>query len=96
MTTTGNNGRLGNQIIRNLAVSLIAEKHNLNVNYYNKDLISKLGINLFSGDNIYINTIKLTDDNYFDIYNSKKVNYNLEPNNNFFQTKNISNFYIII
>ena len=29
MTTTGNNGRLGNQIIRNLAVSLIAKKHNL-------------------------------------------------------------------
>jgi len=92
MTTTGNNGRLGNQIIRNLAVSLIAKKHNLNVNYYNKDLISKLGINLFSGDNIYKNTIKLTDDNYFDIYYSKKLNYNLEPNNNFFQTKNISNF----
>ena len=37
-------GRLGNQIIRNLAVSLIAEKHNLKVNYYNEDLIIKLGI----------------------------------------------------
>ena len=32
MTSTGNNGRLGNQIIRNLAVSLIAEKFNLKVN----------------------------------------------------------------
>ena len=28
-STNGNNGRLGNQIIRNLAVSLLAEKHNL-------------------------------------------------------------------
>ena len=28
-TTVSYNGRLGNQIIRNLAVSLIAEKHNL-------------------------------------------------------------------
>ena len=40
-TTTGNNGRLGNQIIRNLAVSLIAEKYNLKVDYYNKELITK-------------------------------------------------------
>ena len=31
-TTTGNNGRLGNQIIRNLAVSLIAEKNNFTQN----------------------------------------------------------------
>jgi hypothetical protein len=52
-TTTGNNGRFGNQIIRNLAVSLIAKKHNLNVDYFNKDLISKLGINLFSGSNVH-------------------------------------------
>ena len=33
-STTGNNGRLGNQIIRNLAVSLIAEKYNLQVDYF--------------------------------------------------------------
>ena len=36
-TTTSSNGRLGNQIIRNLAVSIIAEKHNLYVNYCNYD-----------------------------------------------------------
>ena len=46
--TTGNNGRLGNQIIRNLAVSLISEKHDISVQYYNKDLIYKLGICLYS------------------------------------------------
>ena len=54
-STCGNNGRLGNQIIRNLAVSLLAEKHNLAVNYYNKDLISKIGIELFSGSKSYTN-----------------------------------------
>ncbi|PHX74754.1 MAG: hypothetical protein CK547_01490 [Chitinophagaceae bacterium] len=92
MTTTIPNGRLGNQLIRNLAVSLLAEKHNLKVNYCAKDIIEQLGIELFSGNNIYTNTQLLNDDNYFSIYNSEKLNYNLNPNNNFFQTKEITNF----
>lgn len=91
MTTTGNNGRLGNQIIRNLAVSLLAEKHNLKVDYYNKDLINKLGIELFSGSNSYNINQYLTDDNFFKIYSSNKLTYNLNPNNNYFQTKEITN-----
>jgi hypothetical protein len=92
MTSTGNLGRLGNQIIRNIAVSLLAEKKNLKVNYYNKNLINKLGIELFSGSNSYNSIRDLTDDNYFTIYNSDEINYNLNPNKNFFQTKEITNF----
>jgi hypothetical protein len=92
MTSTGNNGRLGNQIIRNLAVSLLAEKHNLHVNYYNKDLIHKLGIELFSGTYSYKKSQTLTDDNYFTIYNMDKIDYNLNPNFNYFQTKDITIF----
>jgi hypothetical protein len=92
MTSTGDLGRLGNQIIRNLAVSLLAEKHNLKVNYYNNDLICRLGIKLFSGVNSYESIQDLTDDNYFTIYNFDKLNYNLYPNGNFFQTKEITNF----
>jgi hypothetical protein len=91
MTTTGNNGRLGNQIIRNLAVSLMAKKHNLKVDYFNKDLISKLGIHLFSGSNVHQSCITLNDGNYFDIHNCDKLNHNLYPNANFFQTKEIIN-----
>ena len=91
ITTTGRNGRLGNQIIRNLAVSLLAEKHNLKVEYYNKDLIEKLGIELFSGSNSYEYMNNLTDDNYFTIYNIDELSYNLNPNNNYFQTKEITN-----
>ena len=91
MTSTTDYGRLGNQIIRNLAVSLVAEKHNLKVDYYNKHLINKLGIELFSGSNSYNHIQNLTDDNYSKIYNSDKINYNLNPNDNFFQTKEISN-----
>ena len=35
----------------------------------NNDLINKLGINLFSGDNTYKSLNALNDDNYFTIYN---------------------------
>lgn len=92
MTTTSNFGRLGNQIIRNLAVSLIAEKNDLKVNYYNKDLISKLGIDLISGSKTYNQTHILNDSNFFPIYDCSNLNYNLDPNEAFFQTKEITNF----
>lgn len=90
--TTGNNGRLGNQIIRNIAVSLIAEKHNMSVEYYNKELIKKIGIELFSGGNTFSSVKTLTDRNYFTIYECDKLTDNLDPNNNYFQTKEITNF----
>jgi hypothetical protein len=91
MTSTQNSlGRLGNQIIRNLAVSMIAKKHNLYVDYSHKDLINQLGIELFSGNNKYNNTIQLNDNNYFNIYNSDNINYNLYANNHYFQTKQIT------
>ena len=80
ITGEGYNGRLGNQVIRNLAVSLLAEKHNLKVNYWNNDLMYKLGITLFSGINSYECTKRLTDDNYFATYNCDNLNYNLDPN----------------
>jgi hypothetical protein len=86
--TTGTNGRLGNQIIRNLAVSFIAEKHNLKVNYYNKELISQLGVPLFNGTNNYKQTVFLTDENYFNIYDV--CDFNLNPNESYFQTKEIT------
>jgi len=90
-STTTENGRLGNQIIRNLSVSLLAKKHNLKVDYSNKELIQILGIELFSGTNSYNTTKALTDENYFIIYNSDIINYNLNPNDHYFQTKKITN-----
>ncbi len=42
-------GRFGNQIIRNLAMSLIAEKFDLIMRYQRSDEIEKLGFKLFSG-----------------------------------------------
>ena len=91
-STTGTSGRLGNQIIRNLATSILAEKHNLKVYYHNKHLINKLGIELFSGNKTYNSIQRLTDNNYFAIYNNDELNYDLDPNNNFFQTKEITRF----
>ena len=90
VTTTTENGKLGNQIIRNLAVSFIAQKHNLNVNYCNKAKIEELGILLFSGIHSHPYQIVLNDDNYFNVLNSPILRYNLLPNRNYFQTKEIT------
>jgi hypothetical protein len=89
MTTTTRNGRLGNQIIRNLAVSLIAEKNDLFVDYYDNEIIKRLGINLFVGTKKYGHKKVLNDDNYFSVYNETNMDYDLDPNNNYFQTKEI-------
>lgn len=91
MTTVAERGRLGNRIIRNLAVSLLAEKYNLQVNYCDKELINKLGIELYSGNKRHTKTVELTDTNYFLIYNSDNFNYNLYAKD-YFQTKEITNF----
>lgn len=92
MTTTECNGRLGNQIIRNLAVSLLAEKHDLYVNYCNKDLIKKLGIELFIGNLKHSNTVELHEGNYLTYLNNVKlVTCNFNPNDHFFQTREITN-----
>lgn len=91
-TTTLHNGRLCNQIIRNLAVSAIAEKYNLRVNYANQNVIQHLGISLFNGTNVHSNYIELNDNNYFTIYNNGNLTSNLLPNQSYFQTKEITNF----
>ena len=98
--TTSTNGRLCNQLIRNMCVSMIAEKHNLFVKYSNYNKCSLLGINLFIGKNTYSNTIDLTDDNFFillemqssDKSSNQYISSNINPNNNYFQTKAITNY----
>jgi hypothetical protein len=88
-TTTDKNGRFCNQIFRNLAVSFIAEKFDLQVSYANFEKIQSLGIDLYNGTNVYKDTIQLNDNNFFDILNMEKLNSNLEANNAYFQTKEI-------
>ena len=94
MTQTKANGRFCNQLFRNIAVSLIAEKCHLMVDYISIDLIRLLGISLYTeGTNTYADTIALTDANYMEMYNNaQNITSNLNPNNDFFQTKEISQF----
>jgi hypothetical protein len=92
MSYTVELGRLGNQIIRNLAVSLIAKKYDLYVNYCNYNIINnQLGIPLYIGNNKFNETIDLTDNNYFELYNKETLLNNINPNNDYFQTKEITN-----
>ena len=67
-TTLNGRGRLGNQIIRNLFMSMVAEKHDLNVDYENYEKISKM-VRLYRGSKIFRDTIELNDDNFFEILN---------------------------
>jgi len=87
--TTEHNGRLCNQIIRNLCVSHIAKKHDLLVVYSSSDRIQALGIPLHSGKKEHDITIDLTDANFFEILNTTTLDSNLNPNYSFFQTKEI-------
>ena len=92
-STTTENGRLGNQIFRNIAVSMIAKQHNLKVDYANYQKISEqLGIPLFSGNNVYTDYVLLDDDNFFEVlsYPTRYFAYNLYADKAFFQTKDIS------
>ena len=87
--TTGQNGRLCNQIIRNLCVSHIAKKHDLRVIYSSPDRIQALGIPLYSGQKDYVRTRELTDANFFATLNETTLESSLDPNQSFFQTKEI-------
>jgi hypothetical protein len=89
MTTTIECGRLCNQLIRNLAHSFIAKKHDLLVQYSSYNKIKSLGIDLFIGKKIYNSFIELNDDNYFSILNSNTLTSNLDGKYKFFQTREI-------
>ena len=91
--TTEHNGRLCNQVIRNLSLSLLAEKYDLYVEYSNYNNINnKLGIELFVGNKKYNKTILINNNNYMNYLNN-----NIENNANFnfmsayFQSEEITN-----
>jgi hypothetical protein len=81
-TITLHTGRLGNQIIRNLCVSIIAQKFDLNVTYSSYDKIKELGIDLFSGSKTFEDRIKLTEENFFEIL-EKYIYQTILPGINF-------------
>lgn len=89
------NGRLGNQIFRNIATSLIAKHHDLKVIYGMDDLIqSQLGIPLYCGPREFPNTAAtvVTDDNFTTILDMKEgeLQTNVCTNASYFQSHEIS------
>ena len=90
MSKSDSGGRLGNQIIRHLALSLIAKKHDLYTSCYLRESeVTDLGIDLFCGHKIYPKTEELTDWNYFSIFDKESINFNLDAKT-YFQSKKIS------
>lgn len=76
----------------NLCVSEIAKKHDLHVSYSSREKIESMGIELYSGKNNYNKTNTLHDNNYFETLNKDSIDYNLNSDKHFFQTKEISLF----
>ena len=90
--TTERNGKLCNQIIRNLALSILAEKYDLYVEYSNyANINNKLGIELFIGNKKYNKTVSINDKNYMDYFNNNiKNNASFDFMRNYFQTEEIT------
>jgi hypothetical protein len=91
-STHGGAGRLGNHIFRNLALSQIAEAHDLYVDYSYHTELTALGLSLFVGTKRHPSTITLEENMYFDILNRPALHCNLGTLNKYYQTKEISNF----
>ena len=70
-------GRLCNQIIKNLAMSFIAKKDDLNIKYHGQDRMDALGIPLFSGKKSYGDTLSVNDQNYEHIYTLDTIHANI-------------------
>lgn len=91
-TTTGQNGRLCNQVIRNLSLSLLAEKYDLYVEYSNFKKINEiLGIKLHCGNKKFSTTKDVNVDQYMIYLNTDiDVQYNLNFMNHYYQTEDIT------
>jgi hypothetical protein len=83
-------GRLGNQIIRNIAISLLAKKNDLHVTYSSHEQINKLGIDLFCGTTHHDTYMELLDENYMTLYEQPSITYHFGNVYAFLQTKDVS------
>ena len=84
-------GRFGNQIIRNLAMCLIAEKFDLCMRYQISEEIEKLGIKLFNGKKKYRKHKVVDERNYYGMLKRESIYFNVRSNPmSFYQTKEIT------
>ena len=86
-------GRLGNLFFINMALHFISKKNNLCVEYQFQKKFQKLGVKLFTGEKTYDETIKLTDNNFFEIITGKDINKNVSIVNDMWcQTPEFSHY----
>lgn len=91
MSNCSGSGRFGNQFIRCVAFSLIAEKHDLCVTYQNHKEIEQLGVKLYTGTKQFDKNVTLVDTNFMDILDKESIDFNVITNPRaYFQTKLIS------
>jgi hypothetical protein len=86
-------GRLGNRIFIHSCMSMLAEKHDLKIEYDKYiDPISKLGIDFYVGTKIFKDTMIITDDNFYNVLQDTNIKQNIKNDDNvFFQTRSSSN-----
>lgn len=89
MSKSSGAGRFGNQLVRALALNLVARKHDLKSDYQGKAQIAKIGIKLFSGKKVHKKTETIRDGNYISILNRTNNAVNLRTSG-YFQTRKIT------
>ena len=82
-------GRLGNAVFRSIAASILSKKFNLKTSYFEKNLVERLGITLFSGDKVYKKSKKLKDCKYMRFLEKKNLTKNIIFKD-YYQIKEIS------
>jgi hypothetical protein len=92
-TTLGTNGRFCNHFIRNICVSMIAKKYDLDTTYSYDSEMKSMGIELYTGSNRYKTYTVLNDINFLHyLYSVEPVYKNFTIRiHTYFQTKAISN-----
>jgi hypothetical protein len=85
-STLAGHGGLCNHIVRNLAVGIIARRHNLSVAYSHESPCRQLGVPLICGTQVHHNAIRLTDDNYESILLAPVLLSDLRSEESYFQT----------
>jgi len=81
-------GRLGNRFFINIAASLLAEKHNLYIEYEHGDDVKPL-FPLFVGTKRYATTVSVNDENYVSLFNKESIDTNLYFHD-YFQSTNVT------
>lgn len=98
MSSSHGSGRSGNKIIRNIAASMIARKHDLKMTYdfidnalSMHDFTVTLGIPLYSGKLVHDHTADLRTNNYLEILERESIDFNIcTVKTEYFQSKAIS------